>query len=139
MESRANAARAVGILRGKEAIPDLLEALQTKDTEVLFESLIALQKIGDTSAGPRVVSLLRDLVERVQVAAIETVGLLKTREAVPDLQKCLRLSEIGKGPQGRADFAWQSSPTRTAGRISIEASKTRMTWCVPQPQRAMLG
>ena len=90
MESRANAARAVGILRGKEAIPDLLEALQTKDTEVLFETLIALQKIGDTTAGPRVVSLLRDLVERVQVAAIETVGLLKTREAVPDLQRvCL--------------------------------------------------
>jgi HEAT repeat protein len=96
MESRANAARAVGILRGKEAIPDLLEALQTKDTEVLFESLIALQKIGDTSAGPRVVSLLRDLVERVQVAAIETVGLLKTREAVSDLQRVFDSAKSAK-------------------------------------------
>lgn len=87
MESRANAARAVGILRGKEAVPDLLEALQTKDTAVLFEVLIALQKIGDKSAGPRVITLLRDLVERVQVAAIETVGILRTSEANPDLQR----------------------------------------------------
>src|SRR6266850_4754554 len=40
MESRANAARAVGILRGQAAIPDLLEAMKTKDDAVLYESLI---------------------------------------------------------------------------------------------------
>jgi HEAT repeat protein len=87
MEPRANAARAVGILRGKAAVPDLLQSLQTKDTAVLYEALIALQKIGDVSAGPRVTSFVRDLEERVQLAAIECVGLLKTREALPDLQK----------------------------------------------------
>lgn len=87
LETRANAARAVGILRGRSAVPDLLAALQTKDDNVIFESLIALQKIGDTSAGPRIVFLLRDLQERVQVAAIETAALLRTKEAVPDLQK----------------------------------------------------
>ena len=87
MEARANAARAIGILRGKTALPDLIQALQTKDTAVLFEALIAMQKIGDLSAGPRARPLLRDLNERVQIAAIETVGLLRTAEAVPDLQK----------------------------------------------------
>ena len=87
MESRANAARAVGILRGKAALPDLVEALQTKDTQVLYEILIAFQKIADPSAGPRAIPLLRDLEERVQIAAIDTVGLLRTREAIPDLQK----------------------------------------------------
>jgi HEAT repeat protein len=87
MEPRANAARAVGILRGKAAVPDLLQSLQTKDTAVLYEALIALQKIGDVSAGPRITSFVRDLEERVQLAAIECVGLLKTREALPDLQK----------------------------------------------------
>lgn len=87
MEARANAARAAGILRGKAAVPDILEALKTKDDDVLFESLIALQKIGDQSAGPKVIFLLRDLEERVQIAAIETAALLRTREAVPDLQK----------------------------------------------------
>lgn len=87
MESRANAARAAGILRGKAAVPDLVQALQSKDDALLFESLIALQKIGDPSAGPKIVFLVRDLQERVQIAAIETVGLLRNREAVPDLLK----------------------------------------------------
>lgn len=87
MEVRANAARAAGILRGKGAVPELLEALQTKDTNVIYESLLALQKIGDQSAGPRVVFLLRDLEERVQIAAIETAALLRAKEAVPELQK----------------------------------------------------
>src|SRR5579862_2811333 len=47
MESRANAARAVGILRGQAAIPDLLDAMKSKNDAVLYESLIAIQKIHD--------------------------------------------------------------------------------------------
>ena len=54
MDVRANAARAVGILRGKAAVPDLIEAAHSKNTDVIYESLIALQKIRDESAGPRV-------------------------------------------------------------------------------------
>jgi HEAT repeat protein len=46
-----------------------------------------LQKIGDSSAGPRIVFLVRDLQEKVQIATIETIGLLRNREAVPDLLK----------------------------------------------------
>jgi HEAT repeat protein len=89
MDSRANAARAVGILRGREAVPDLLEALRSKDSEVIYESLIALQKIRDRSAGPGVVFLLRDLNEKVQVAAIETSALLGNRGASHDLRDIL--------------------------------------------------
>ncbi len=89
MASRANAARAVGILRGNAALPDLLEGLRSKDDRLIFESLIAIQKLRDTSAGPRVTFLLRDLEEKVQRAAIETAGLLRTAEAVPDLERVL--------------------------------------------------
>ena len=86
VESRANSARAVGILRGRAAVPDLIVALRSKDDQVLFESLVALQKIGDVTAGPRIAFLLRDLDEQVQVAAIETTGLLRNREALPQLR-----------------------------------------------------
>ena len=86
MDSRANACRAVGILRGQAAIPDLLEALRTKDNRVMYESLVAMQKIRDPEAGPRVVYLLRDLDDKVQSAAIETVGLLRAKEALPSLR-----------------------------------------------------
>ena len=74
MDARANAARAMGILRGKAAMPDLVDALRTKDTDVIYESLVALQKIRDESAGPQIVFLLRDLDPKVQIAAIETTG-----------------------------------------------------------------
>src|SRR5207302_9080304 len=60
MESRANAARAVGILRGTAAGPDLLEAIRSKDDAVLYESLIAFQKIHDQSIAPKIRYLLHD-------------------------------------------------------------------------------
>jgi HEAT repeat protein len=85
MDVRANAARAVGILRGRDAIPQLVDALRSKDSNLMYESLIALQKIRDTEAGPRIQFVLRDLDERVQIAAIQTTGILINREAVPDL------------------------------------------------------
>ena len=96
MESRANAARAVGILRGRAAVDDLIKALHSKDDQVLHESLIALQKIKDESAGPQILFLLRDLNENVQIPAIETVGLLRTKEAIPDLRDVLNHARSNK-------------------------------------------
>ena len=96
MEARANAARALGILRGKAAVPDLLAALRSKDTDVIYESLIALQKIRDESAAPGVAFLLRDLDQKVQLAAIETVGLLQNKSSVPQLLDVLENSRNSK-------------------------------------------
>lgn len=89
MEARANAARAIGILRGAEAIPDLLQAIRSKDDRVIYECLIAFQKIRDPKVGPEIAFLLRDLNERVQIAVIETTGLLRNREALPQLRELL--------------------------------------------------
>ncbi len=93
MESRANAARAVGILRGKAAVPDLLEAVRSKDSQLIYECLIAFQKIRDQGAGPEISFLIRDLDERVQVAAIEAAGLLRNMGALPDLRGVLTRTE----------------------------------------------
>ncbi|HYK62483.1 MAG TPA: HEAT repeat domain-containing protein [Bryobacteraceae bacterium] len=86
LESRANACRALGILRGRGAIDSLTEALHSKDDQVMYEALIALQKIRDAAAGPRMTFLLRDLNPKIQITAIETAGLLRTREAAPDIR-----------------------------------------------------
>jgi HEAT repeat protein len=91
-ETRASAARGLGILRGKGAIRELVEAAHSKDTEVIFESLRAIQKIRDISAGPLVEFRLRDLDQRVQIAAIETVGLLRDKGALPVLTDVLKRS-----------------------------------------------
>lgn len=90
MESRANAARAVGILRGRDAIPDLVEAMKkSKNDQVLYESLVAIRKIRDREAAPKIEFLLRDLDEKVQIAAIETTGLLQNHDALPRLRSVL--------------------------------------------------
>ena len=89
VESRANAARAVGILRGRAAVPDLLDALNSTG-RVMYESLVALQKIRDPASGPKLAFLVRDLQDEVQIAAIQAVGVLRTREAAPDLREVLR-------------------------------------------------
>jgi len=87
---RANACRAVGILRGGEAVPDLIDALRTKDNRIMFEALVAMQKIRDPQAGPRVAYLVRDLDDKVQSAAIETVGVLRAKDALPALRDIVK-------------------------------------------------
>jgi HEAT repeat protein len=89
MGSGSNAARALGILRAKGGLRALMGALKSKNSRLMFESLIALQKIRDRSAGPRVVFLVRDMDEEVQIAAIQTAGILGAKEAVPELKRVL--------------------------------------------------
>ncbi len=86
LESRANAARALGILRGRAAVPDLIEALNSKDDRLMYESLIALQKIREPSAGPGLAFLLHDLNDQVQVAALDATGILRNQAAAPDVR-----------------------------------------------------
>jgi HEAT repeat protein len=96
MPARANAARTLGVLRGRAAVDDLVEAVRSKDSDVIYEGLIALQKIRDESAGPRVEFRLGDLDSKVQVAAIETVGLLQDKAAVPVLTDVLTRARDAK-------------------------------------------
>lgn len=96
LQVRANAARAIGILRGKDAVPDLIQAIRTKDSTVIYESLNALQKIRDQSAAPQIAFLLRDLNPKVQTTAIETTGLLQNKDAVPDLVDALNRARDAK-------------------------------------------
>jgi HEAT repeat protein len=52
---------------------------------VIFEVLIALQKIQDGSTAAGIRYLLNDFDERVQIAAIETTGLLRAEASAADL------------------------------------------------------
>jgi HEAT repeat protein len=86
MDVRESACRAIGILRGRAALPDLYEALRTKDSNVMYEALVAIRKIRDPQAGPRIVFLLRDFDERVQSTAIEDAGILQAKDGLPALR-----------------------------------------------------
>lgn len=92
MESRANAARAAGVLRAKPALSQLMEALRSRDTTVILESVRAIKKIGDPSVGPELTFLLNDLDKDVQYEVVRTMGQLRVTEAVPELENLLRRS-----------------------------------------------
>ncbi len=89
MESRSDASRAIGILRGHAALPALEKALRSKDTGLIYESLVAIQKIGDTAAGPELIFLANDFDALVQSAALETLGVLHTTEAAPQIRQAV--------------------------------------------------
>ena len=86
LDSRANACRAVGIVRGRAALPELYDALRSKDNNLMYESLAAIEKIRDPAAGPKITFLLRDLDDRVQMTAIETAGVLRSTDGLPTLR-----------------------------------------------------
>jgi HEAT repeat protein len=87
LPARANAARALGVLRGRPATDELVAGLASKDSKVIYEVLVALEKIRDPGVAPKIHYLLRDLDEKVQLAALETVGLLKNPESVSPLRE----------------------------------------------------
>ena len=88
-DARANAALACGILRNRTAIPSLEDALRSRTDEIIYQALIALQKIKDPSAGPSVSSLANDLNERIQLTALETIGGLGSTSSASDVRNAL--------------------------------------------------
>lgn len=89
MDARANAARAAGILHANADVPALLDALRSKDNEVIFESLVALQKIDDPQACSGVRFLAQDLDDHIQMTALETIGDLKCLDCAPQVRSAL--------------------------------------------------
>ncbi|MFL6464070.1 MAG: HEAT repeat domain-containing protein [Bryobacteraceae bacterium] len=88
-DARTNAARAAGILRLRTAVPSLLSSLRARDSQLIFESLVALQKIKDPAAGPGVSPAATDLDERIQITALETIGVLHSLQSAPNVRSAL--------------------------------------------------
>lgn len=86
IEPARRAARGLGVLRAKAAVPDLVKAAHEMDEERAIESLNSLSKIQDLSAGPQLVDLLDSPSEEIRLATAVVVGLLRTEEAIPKLQ-----------------------------------------------------
>ena len=93
MMTRARVARALGILRVNAAVPDLVQACFSDNTELILEALRALQKIKDVSSGPRVAFLLMYPQKDVQIQAAMTLGLLRVEESIGELRASLEASE----------------------------------------------
>jgi HEAT repeat protein len=80
------AAKALGVLLARSALPDLIKAAHSNDEDLAREALNSLAKIRDTSAGPQLTDLLDSSNQDVRRDAAVTIGLLRTKAAVPRLQ-----------------------------------------------------
>ncbi len=89
IDVRANAARAAGILRARPAVPALLNGVRSKDSELIFECLVAIQKIRDPAAGPRISFLANDLDQRIQTTALQTIAMLHSTQSAPEVRTAL--------------------------------------------------
>jgi HEAT repeat protein len=93
---RRSTSRALGILHSDAAIPELLVAAgQDRDSEVRFEAVRALRKIGDASIGDRLVPMLNLNMDRVRNEIITTLGSLRYREAMPELTRIFEQAKAG--------------------------------------------
>ncbi len=99
---RATAAKSLGLLGYREAIPELIKAL--KDEEwVCFSALDALGELKAEEAVSDIASLLSNSSEAVRFAAIETLGKLGSEKAVDAL-----LSYLPKASEDEGNAAIKS-------------------------------
>ncbi len=85
---RAKAARALGILEARSAVPALIRALHVdKSNAVRFEVIRALRKISDPSAGSELIGYIAYSDPKVRNEAVHTLGCLRCPKAVSELTR----------------------------------------------------
>lgn len=129
---RRNAARALGKLENRKAVPKLIEALDCPDLYVREAAAQSLEMLGDVSAVPKLVACLRNGVEGEGLrpnqpdlsepydAYIEALGTLGATEALPVIEQFLR------HPVARTQYAadramYQLTGDAQYGNLLIEA------------------
>jgi HEAT repeat protein len=96
LDVRIAAVRACGVLRARNAIDKLADALAS-DHELRMEVLRAFIKIGDPAAGRHLVPFFNDSDRKIRTQAMVAAGLLKYRGAVEPLLAAYRLGPEEKG------------------------------------------
>ena len=118
--TRVKAARAAGILRSKDAVPELMKAAFSNNVDLIIAALGAFDKIKDPSVGPRLTFLLNYPQRSVQMAAASTLGVLRTEEAIPDIEKLFQNSMDDKDVRAAALDALAFMPTKETSPIFVK-------------------
>lgn len=87
IDASREAAYGLGVLLAHPAVPALIKAAHSYDTELATNALDSLSKIKDISAGPQLVDLLGSPDKDVLQAACVTMGILRTKAAVPKMEQ----------------------------------------------------
>jgi HEAT repeat protein len=94
---RQEAALAVGILNGTEALPALTAALQDPEAAVRGAAATAIGKIGTTENGKALIPLLADESSAVRNRVLQAIGVLRVKEAGPALRQLYEANRRKEG------------------------------------------
>jgi HEAT repeat protein len=86
IDAARKAAWGLGVLTARSAVPALIKAAHSYDPDLAINALNALAKIKDISAGPQLVDILDSTNNGVKQTAAITVGILRTKAAIPKLE-----------------------------------------------------
>ena len=86
IQASREAAKGLGILLARPAVPDLVKAAHSSEKGLSLEALNALSKIKDRSAGGELIDLLDSPVKDIKQQACIAIGILRANQAVPKLQ-----------------------------------------------------
>ena len=87
---RREALEALGDIRDKESVPEMMELLADQDAAVRRRAIQALGECGAAEAGVAVAQQLADPDERIREAAADVLGSLKSAEAGELLRNALK-------------------------------------------------
>jgi len=97
---RRTAIRGLGILRAKEAVPDLLQIVrEDRDDGLRFDGVRALRKIGDTSIANDLAALLNISSDAVRNELMATLGSMRDRGAVGELTRIVEQAKRTDQPR----------------------------------------
>jgi len=119
------AAKGLGALVARAAVPDLVTAAHSSDATLSLEALNALSKIEDRSAGPQLIDLLDSPDKEIKQQACVTLGILRANQAAPKLQAIYENDSDPKTQEkaleGLADLGLKSSvPLLTKALESVD-------------------
>jgi len=119
------AAKGLGTLVARAAVPDLVAAAHSSDETLSLEALNALSKIEERSAGPQLIDLLDSPDKEIKQQACVTLGILRASQAAPKLQSIYENDSDPKSQEkaleGLADLGAKSSvPLLTKALESVD-------------------
>ena len=110
---RASAARAIGLIGDRNAVPMLMQGLEDADPVAGQRAAEAIGRIGDVSAVPGLIQMVGSGADDVRGRAALALGMLKAEQAVPALASLLRSA----GPGNKRAAAEALAAIGTPGAI----------------------